>query len=211
MNNLLLAFAFLALPLAGAATMTTQPALAASATTELGDLSSLRVIVADTLAIANSGDLAAAQRRLTDFETAWDADASRLRALSTEKWGNVDDASDAALAAVRTTPPSAEAVATTLTSLIAVLDDPTQPVGAVPTPSVANPGVAIATTDANGRPVPCEEMLKQVRASTPSATLGDAGKATVDALQNKGIERCNADDDKRADEFFAQALTLIGN
>jgi len=27
---------------------------------------------------------------------------------------------------------------------------------------------------------------------------------------NKGIERCNADDDKRADDFFAQAMAIMG-
>jgi hypothetical protein len=29
-------------------------------------------------------------------------------------------------------------------------------------------------------------------------------------LETKGIERCNADDDKRADGFFADALKIMG-
>jgi hypothetical protein len=29
-------------------------------------------------------------------------------------------------------------------------------------------------------------------------------------LQKRGIERCKADDDARADELFKQALTLMG-
>lgn len=59
-------------------------------------------------------------------------------------------------------------------------------------------------------PAPCEDMLKSVRSAAASAKLSDADKAKVDALQAKGIERCNADDDKRADDFFGQALKLMG-
>ncbi|MBB3932428.1 photosystem II stability/assembly factor-like uncharacterized protein [Kaistia hirudinis] len=59
-------------------------------------------------------------------------------------------------------------------------------------------------------PAPCEDMLKEVRAAAATAKLSDADKAKVAALQDKGIERCNADDDKRADDFFGQALKLMG-
>lgn len=59
-------------------------------------------------------------------------------------------------------------------------------------------------------PVPCEDMLKDVRAAKATAKLNEADKAQVDQLEAKGVERCNADDDKRADEFFAQALKLLG-
>jgi hypothetical protein len=58
--------------------------------------------------------------------------------------------------------------------------------------------------------VPCEDMLKDVRAGLKSAKLSDADKTKVIDLQNKGIERCKADDDTHADEFFQQALTLLG-
>ena len=53
-------------------------------------------------------------------------------------------------------------------------------------------------------------MLKDVRAAKATAKLNEADKAQVDQLEAKGVERCNADDDKRADEFFAQALKLLG-
>lgn len=59
-------------------------------------------------------------------------------------------------------------------------------------------------------PVPCEDMLNQVRAAEATATLTDADKTKVSELETKGVERCTADDDKRADEFFAQALKLMG-
>jgi hypothetical protein len=57
---------------------------------------------------------------------------------------------------------------------------------------------------------PCEETLKTLRAAEATATLSAADKAKVSELEAKGIERCNADDDKRADEFFAQAMKVMG-
>lgn len=59
-------------------------------------------------------------------------------------------------------------------------------------------------------PAPCEKMLNDVRAALGAAKLGDAEKAKVADLQNKGIERCKADDDAHADEFFAAALKAMG-
>jgi hypothetical protein len=53
-------------------------------------------------------------------------------------------------------------------------------------------------------------MLADLRAAIDSTTLSDADAAKVKQLEDKGIERCNADDDARADEFFAQALTILG-
>ncbi|OBZ95860.1 hypothetical protein ADU59_09535 [Pararhizobium polonicum] len=58
--------------------------------------------------------------------------------------------------------------------------------------------------------VPCEEMLKTVRAAQATAKLNDADKTKVADLEAKGIERCNADDDSRADTFFQDALSLMG-
>ncbi len=57
---------------------------------------------------------------------------------------------------------------------------------------------------------PCETMLKDLRAETAKAKLNDADKAKVAELESKGIERCNADDDKRADEFFTEAMKVLG-
>jgi hypothetical protein len=57
---------------------------------------------------------------------------------------------------------------------------------------------------------PCEETLKTLRAAEAAATLSAADKTKVSELEAKGIERCNADDDKRADEFFAQAMKVMG-
>lgn len=56
--------------------------------------------------------------------------------------------------------------------------------------------------------VPCEETLKEVRTARDAATPADAAK--VDDLIAKGIERCNADDDIRSNDFFQQAMTAMG-
>ena len=59
-------------------------------------------------------------------------------------------------------------------------------------------------------PPPCETALKDLRAAEAKATLNDADKNKVSELETKGIERCKADDDKRADDFFAQAMKILG-
>ncbi|MBZ9703211.1 MULTISPECIES: hypothetical protein [unclassified Mesorhizobium] len=57
---------------------------------------------------------------------------------------------------------------------------------------------------------PCEDTLKALRAAEATVKLGASDKAKVSELESQGIERCNADDDKRADDFFAQAMKVIG-
>ena len=59
-------------------------------------------------------------------------------------------------------------------------------------------------------PAPCEDVLKGLRAKLAKVHLADSDKAKVDELVQKGVARCNADDDKRADEFFDQASAIIG-
>lgn len=56
---------------------------------------------------------------------------------------------------------------------------------------------------------PCEDALQQLREREASSPASDGNKAQYEALKNKGIERCNADDDERADEFFARAMRLL--
>jgi hypothetical protein len=63
---------------------------------------------------------------------------------------------------------------------------------------------------ASAAPTPCEDALKNLRTAEAAAKLGDADKTKVSELETKGIERCNADDDKRDDDFFAQAMKVIG-
>lgn len=77
MRQLLLASTLIALPVAGFAACElllpgAPPATAGATTATLGDLSAYGMIVADTQALVKRGDLAAAERRVTDFETRWD-------------------------------------------------------------------------------------------------------------------------------------------
>ncbi len=57
---------------------------------------------------------------------------------------------------------------------------------------------------------PCEDVLKEMRAAKTSVNLTADVKSKIDALEAKAIERCNADDDKRADAFLQEAMTLMG-
>ena len=211
MKQILLAVALIAVPVIGFTGFTMYNAQASATAASLGDLSPMQTIITDVQKIAATGDFAAAEKRITDFETTWDDSASAMRALDPNAWGNVDQAADGALDALRSTTPAADSVTTTLASLAASLANPTGAAGA-DTASVAVTLVSgIAVTDDKGRALPCEDMIKAVKAAITTAKLSDADKATVADLQTKSLERCNADDDQRADQFSAQALALMPN
>ena len=58
--------------------------------------------------------------------------------------------------------------------------------------------------------VPCEDMLAKVRKVEPEAAkLNQTDHAKFAELEAKGIERCTADDDKRANKFFSEAIALL--
>jgi hypothetical protein len=57
--------------------------------------------------------------------------------------------------------------------------------------------------------VPCEKILADLRAAQKTVKVSDADAAKVAGLEDKGIERCNADDDGHADEFFSQAMKIL--
>ena len=209
MKQLLLATALIALPV-GAFTAfnfyATGPVVAANASAGLGDLSAFNVIVTDVQTIVATGDLATAKARIKDFETAWDDQAATLRALDGNAWGTIDDAADAAFAALRASTPDATVVDTTLAALQVTLTAPSV-AAAAPVDAVLVAGIAV--TDANGRALPCEVMLKSVTDCLASAKLSGADKLAAVDFQTKATERCNADDDQRADAFSAQALALV--
>jgi hypothetical protein len=70
--------------------------------------------------------------------------------------------------------------------------------------------MAFSSTGFAVETVPCEKMLNDLREAEKTAQVSDADKAKVAELQDKGIERCNADDDEHADNFFAAALKILG-
>lgn len=211
MKQILLATALIALPVAAFTGFTmyqgggTVSAATAAASAGLGDMSNFSTIIADVQSIAAKGDLKAAQVRITDFETAWDDSAAKLRALDGNAWGTIDDASDAALGALRAGTPDPAAVTTTLVALMTTLQSPTPSTGGAVAATLVS---GVAVTDANGRAIPCEEMLTALRTGLTTAGLSDANKAAATDFQTKGTERCNADDDKHADEFSAQGIAL---
>lgn len=180
---------------------------APDATGGLGDLSALQTIVKDTAAIAATGDLTAAEQRITDFESAWDAAEGQLRPLNVDQWGAIDGAADGAIKALRAGQPDAATVEAKLTALAAVLDDPAAAAGTATGALVLVAGIAV--TDANGRAIPCEEMLTRLRGAMGASKASDADKASAADFQARATERCNADDDQHADEFSAQGLALV--
>jgi hypothetical protein len=123
LKKLILALVLLALPVAGSISAV-QPAFAAAKTPALGDLSAMRAIVSDTLALVKAGSTTAAVKKITEFETAWDANASRLEALDAKAWGRIDEAADVALSTVRYSSTTAEEKTNDLNGLIAALDNP---------------------------------------------------------------------------------------
>jgi hypothetical protein len=174
----------------------------------LGDLSNLKAIVGDVQSIAKTGDLVAAEKRITDFESAWDQAEPGMRPKNPSAWGTVDDAADAAIHALRAQAPDGGRVTETLSALIAVLDNPSGTAAAAGKSEMIS---GIAVTDASGHAIACEEMIDALRAAIAGGKIAQADMAAADDFESKATERCNADDDMRADEFSAQGLALAGH
>ncbi|MDG3580311.1 hypothetical protein P7F60_28425 [Rhizobium sp. YJ-22] len=100
------------------------PCAYAATQSALGDLSRFKAITQDALKLVEKGDLAGAEIRITDFETAWDTAQPTMWPLSHAEWSVVDDAADAAIASLRANKPNAEEARKTLQGLISALDNP---------------------------------------------------------------------------------------
>jgi prolyl-tRNA synthetase len=57
--------------------------------------------------------------------------------------------------------------------------------------------------------VPCEDVLITLNDALAKAKLTDAETKAVADLKAKGEERCTAEDDRRADGFFNNALAIV--
>ena len=57
--------------------------------------------------------------------------------------------------------------------------------------------------------VPCEDVLVTLNDALAKAKLNDADMKAVADLKAKGEERCTAEDDRRADGFFNDALAIV--
>lgn len=125
LKQALLAIVLIAIPVAafsGFEFYATRSAVAAQA--GLGDLSSFKAIISDVQALVDKGDMAGAAKRITDFETAWDQAETAIRPLNQTQWGNIDQAADGALSAVRKSNPDPAAAKAALATLVTTLEDP---------------------------------------------------------------------------------------
>jgi hypothetical protein len=208
MKQIVLALLLTAVPVAAFSAfqiyMAPQAVIAAEAPS-LGDLSPLSTIVADVAQIAGTGDFVKAEARITDFETAWDDAEPTMRPLNPNAWGVVDEAADHALKALRKGTPDAAKIKETLAKLSAALVSPVASAGAG---GVVGKVSGIDVTDSNGHPLPCETMLTALRDAIATGKIPADKKPVADDFVLKATERCNADDDVRADEFSAQGLAL---
>ena len=84
----------------------------------------MRRIVTDTLALVEAGKTQDAVKRITDYETAWDQNEAKLRALDTVTWRKLDEVSDTALSTVRYPSATVDDMKNDLSALIALLDNP---------------------------------------------------------------------------------------
>ncbi|MHC2485350.1 hypothetical protein [Rhizobium leguminosarum] len=126
MRQIFLAIALIAAPVAAFTSYELYANNVPAKTADLGDLSSFKAIVADVQSLASKGDLSAAAKRITDYETAWDQAETAIRPLNPNDWNNIDAASDAALKALGQSAPSADKVNKALAALMAVLNNPAE-------------------------------------------------------------------------------------
>lgn len=99
--------------------------LESDATSPIGDLRPMAVIVDDVAAKTKAGDLPAATARVKDLEVAWDDGEAAMKPASPDDWHTMDSAIDGVLTALRATPPSksaSEAALTTLQTTIGTLE-----------------------------------------------------------------------------------------
>ncbi|MCF6378311.1 hypothetical protein L2K70_11920 [Nocardioides KLBMP 9356] len=80
-----------------------------------------RTIVDDAKSLADGGDDQAAATRITDLETAWDADQSTIQPASCQAWTFVDGQVDDVLSAVRTSHPDRATEDRAMTTLLTTL------------------------------------------------------------------------------------------
>jgi hypothetical protein len=99
-------------------------ATSAMAESKLGDLTAFEVIANDTLVLVDKGDMKGAERRITDFETAWDQAEKTLYPKDKAEWSVIDDAADAAIESLRASKPDAVDAQKNVSALIDTIRHP---------------------------------------------------------------------------------------
>ena len=84
----------------------TAPAIETDATSPLGDVRPLAVIVDDVATRVKKGDLSGGTARVKDLEVAWDSSEAAMKPASPSDWHTLDSAIDDVLTSLRATPPS---------------------------------------------------------------------------------------------------------
>ena len=102
--------------------LATLKAANAASPSPLGDLSAFRTVAEDTLGLVKAGDLAGAKTRIKDLETAWDLGQATLKPMNSDKWTALDTAIDPVLTNIRASKPDVTACATSLQSLIDLIN-----------------------------------------------------------------------------------------
>ena len=149
LRNFLLSAVLIAVPATGFALVEIYSAPASqTASNGLGDLTPYIAIVEDTETLAANGDMAGAQRRITDLETLWDNNEPKLRKADAAAWTTVDVAADEALSALRAKKPERQAVLAALADLRQTLAAPVRAATDQPVQLVAG----VPVTDATGHP-----------------------------------------------------------
>ena len=88
----------------------------------LGDLAPLKTIASDTLKIVMTGDLKAAETRVTDLETAWDDAADTMKPKDKVQWRTLDKSLDKLFDTMRAGTPVAADEEAALKAFIATVD-----------------------------------------------------------------------------------------
>ena len=170
----------------------------------LGDLSGYQTIVSDTQQLVDAGDLAAAETRITDFETKWDDAESTLRPKAPAAWGNVDAAADNVFAALRARNPTRRGEE----ALAALSDVLADPAGARRRRAAWSVSPASPSPTPTATRSPASRCWPSCARALSDGSVSREQQAKAADLQAKATERCNADDDTHADAFAAQALAL---
>lgn len=124
MRKLLQVFMVATISMATLAPTIAPPAFGATRLSRLGDLTPMRVIIADTLSLVDVGDIKGAIKRITEFEATWDKNASRLKKLDVRTWKKLDGASDVALSTVRYPTATQDEMKKDVGDLLNLLDNP---------------------------------------------------------------------------------------